>query len=88
MDGKQRFFDLLRYVESRLPNRGFVLGERYSLCDAYLTVFFLWARKFELPVAELPRYGRLVASVLPRPAVRSALEAEGFGQLYAASPNA
>jgi glutathione S-transferase len=84
IDGKQRFFDLLRYVENRLPERGFVLGDGYSLVDAYLTVFFLWARRFELPVQELPRYGRLVASVLPRPAVRRALEQEGFGHLYAA----
>ena len=86
MDGekKQRFFDLLRYVEKRLPEAGFVLGERYSLVDAYLAVFFLWARRFELPVAELPRYSRLVGAVLPRPAVRRALEQEGFGHLYAA----
>ena len=85
LDGKSRFFDLLRYVESRLPESGFVLGERYSLVDAYLTVFFLWARRFELAVQELPRYGRLVGAVLPRPAVRRALEQEGFGQLYGAS---
>jgi glutathione S-transferase len=84
LDGKQRFFDMLRYVESRLPEHGFVLGERYSLCDAYLSVFFLWARRFELPVAELRRYGRLTASVLERAAVRRALEQEGFGHLYQA----
>jgi glutathione S-transferase len=85
VDGKQRFFDLLRYVEGRLPDCGFVLGERYSLVDAYLTVFFLWARRFELPVQELPSYARLAAAVLPRPAVRRALEQEGFGHLYAVS---
>jgi glutathione S-transferase len=82
VDGRQRFFELLRYVESRLPEQGFVLGERYSLCDAYLSVFFLWARRFELPIGELPRYARLVATVLQRPAVRRALEQEGFGELY------
>lgn len=83
LDGKQRFFDLLRYVEGRLPEQGFVLGDRYSLVDAYLSVFFLWARRFELPVGELPCYARLLSTVLPRPAVRRALEQEGFGQLYA-----
>ena len=85
VDGKQRFHDMLRYVESRLPEQGFALGERYSLCDAYLTPFFLWGRHFELPVEELPRYGRLVGAVLPRPAVRRALEQEGYGHLYRAS---
>jgi glutathione S-transferase len=81
-DGKQRFFDLLRYVDARLPPSGFALGD-YSLCDAYLSVFFLWARRFELPVTELPRYARLAGEVLARPAVRRALEQEGFGHLYA-----
>jgi len=85
VDGKQNFLDMLRYVESRLPEAGFALGERYTLVDAYLTVFFLWARRFELPVSELPRYARLAGAVLPRPAVRSALEQEGFGHLYSAS---
>jgi len=84
VDGRQRFHDMLRHVESRLPAEGFVLGERYSLCDAYLTPFFLWGRHFELPVGDLPRYGRLVGSVLPRPAVRRALEQEGYGHLYRA----
>jgi glutathione S-transferase len=84
VDGKLRFLELLRYVEGRLPDAGFVLGERYSLCDAYLTVFFLWARRMELSVTELPRYQRLAFAVLARPAVRRALEQEGFGHLFAA----
>jgi len=85
VDGKARFFDLLRHVESRLPERGFVLGERYSLCDAYLSVFFLWARRFELDVGQLPRYARLAGEVMQRPAVRRALEQEGYRHLYQAS---
>ncbi len=85
VDGKQRFMDMLVYVDGRLPEQGFVLGERYSLVDAYLGVFFLWARRFELPVARLPRYAALVGQVLRRGAVRRALEQEGFGQLYDAA---
>jgi glutathione S-transferase len=87
-DGKQRFFALLRYVEGRLAQSGFVLGERYSLCDAYLAVFLLWAKRMDLPTNELPRYGRLVERVLERPAVRRALEQEGFGHLLPAHGSA
>ncbi len=83
VDGKQRFFELLRYVEGRLPAEGFMLGESYSLCDSYAAVFWLWAKRMDLPVAELPRYGRLVERVLARPAVRRALEQEGYGHLLA-----
>lgn len=85
VDGRQRFLDMLRYIEARLPADGHVLGDRYSLVDAYVSVFFLWARRFELPVAELPRYQRLFSTVLARPAVRRALEQEGFAHLYAAT---
>jgi glutathione S-transferase len=81
VDGKQRFFELLRYVESRLPEQGFVLGATYSFVDAYLSVFFLWAKRIELPLDELPRYARLAGAVMQRPAVRRALEQEGFGHL-------
>ena len=82
VDGKKRFWQMLEHVERRLPEQGFALGDRYSLCDAYLTVFYLWARRFELPASDLPRYSRLVAQVLPRPAVRRALEQEGYAHLY------
>ena len=84
MDGKQRFVESLHYVESRQPAQGFVLGERYSFCGVYLTVFFLWARRLELELGDLPRYSGLANSVLMRPAVRRALEQEGFGHLYQA----
>lgn len=77
-DGKARFFTLLGHVEQKLPESGFVLGERYSLCDAYLSVFFMWARHFGLPIEELPRYSRLAGAVLARPAVRRTLALEGL----------
>lgn len=82
IDGRHHFWRMMAHVESRLPEEGFVLGKRYTLCDAYLTVFFLWARRFEFPVAELPRYQKLEGQVLARPAIRRALEQEGFGQIY------
>jgi len=88
LDGKQRFFALLQYVEGRLPASGFALGERYSLCDAYLSVFWLWAKRMDLPLSELSRYGRLLEHVLDRPAVQRALEQEGFGHLLPARRSA
>lgn len=82
IDGKQRFYAMLEHIDARLPEQGHVLGERYSLVDAYVSVFYLWARRIELPAEKLPRYTRLIGQVLARPAVRRALEQEGFGNLY------
>jgi glutathione S-transferase len=84
LDGKSRFFTLLQYVDSRLPEQGYALGESYTLVDAYLTVPYLWGRHIELKVEQLARYSQLAAKVLARPAVRRALEQEGYGHLYAA----
>lgn len=82
VDGKQRFFAMLQHVESRLPDQGHILGERFSLVDSYAFVFYLWGRRIDLPVEKLPRYTRLAGQVMARPAVRRALEQEGFGHLY------
>lgn len=78
-DGKERFVRLLEYVDARLPDSEFALGQGYSLVDAYLAVFLLWARRFEFPVRELQRYGALTDRVLARPATQRALEQEGLG---------
>lgn len=84
-DGKARFHELLRYAEGRMNEKPFLLGERYSLCDAYALAFYLWGRHFELPVSELARYSRLAHRVLERPAVRRALDQEGLSRAYAHS---
>ena len=82
-DGKKRFWQLMQHVESRLPERGFVLGPGYSLVDAYVALPLLWSRRLGFPVGELPRYVRVVTGVIERPAVRRALDQEGLSAAYA-----
>jgi len=77
-DGKERFVRLLGHVDGRLPESDFALGDSYSLVDAYLSVFFLWARRFELNVGDLRRYSALTDRVLQRPATQRALQQEGL----------
>jgi glutathione S-transferase len=84
-DSREKFFSLLELVERQLPERGWVLGEAYSLCDAYALIFFLWARHFEFPLTGLPRYSALAERVLARPATARAIEREGLNQLTKAA---
>jgi len=81
VDGRERFFTMLKHVEARLPDHGYALGETFSLVDSYATVFYLLARRIELPVQQLPRYSRVAGSVLARPATIRALEQEGLGAM-------
>ncbi|HEX7668399.1 MAG TPA: glutathione S-transferase family protein [Polyangiaceae bacterium] len=82
-DGKARFIELLGHIEARLPERGFLLGDRYGAVDAYAAVFVIWARRLRISMAAFPRYGALTDRVLARPAVRRALDQEGLESAYA-----
>jgi glutathione S-transferase len=82
-DGKVRFVEVLAYIEAGLPERAFLLGDAYSVVDAYATVFLIWARRLEVPLEAFPRYRALADRVLARPAVRRALDQEGLGAAYA-----
>lgn len=77
-DGRGRFTAMLEYVDSRLQDTPFVLGDRFSLVDANALVFILWARRLQLSVDHLTRYDGLARRVLQRPAVQRALAQEGL----------
>jgi glutathione S-transferase len=80
-DGKVRFQRMLELVEARLSPDPYLLGERYTLCDASALLFYVWGRYFELPVSTLPKYSALAERVLSRTAVQRAFEQEGLGRL-------
>lgn len=72
--------DLLQIVDEKLPGEGYALGPDYSVCDAYLFVFYTWT--FRPPVAEvrppLLNWEAHARRVYDRPAVRRAMEQEGL----------
>lgn len=72
--------EVLEHVDRRLAGRPFALGERYSLCDAYLTVFYLWTGRDAVAgrLPPLSNYAALARRVCERPAVRRALAREGL----------
>lgn len=57
--------------------RDWAVPGRYSVVDPYLLVFWLWGGRIGLAMEEgWPRWSRLMAMVLERPAVRRALRQE------------
>ena len=52
-----------------------MLGAQYTVCDPYALVYYGWAERLGLPVAEFIAYMD-VKQRLERPAVRGALENE------------
>lgn len=66
-------------IESRLTDKAWALGDRYSLVDAYLLVFFRWGNRVGLPMrADFPHFTRVMDVVRARPAVQRAVEQEGI----------
>lgn len=66
-------FELL---ERKLADKPFLLGEHFSIADAYAFVVLTWARKFQLPVSE--KLQAYFQRVVARPAVQQALAEEGL----------
>ncbi len=79
--GRENFHRLLRFVDSRLPADGYVLGGRRSALDGYAFVFFMWGMRMKLPVLDLHRYARLARTVASHPAGERILRHEGLDEV-------
>lgn len=65
-------------IEERLRGRSFALGERFSVVDAYLLVFYRWGNRCGLSMrSDFPEYARIMDTVRARPAVQRAVAREG-----------
>ena len=75
--GKKTFFENLNEIDSLLKGRQWMMGDQFTVADAYAIVFYGWGVRAELPVKELANYSGWKDRMLARPAVRKVLESEG-----------
>jgi glutathione S-transferase len=67
----------LDYVERQLAASGpYLLGERYSIADAYLYTILSWSAHTQVDLSAFQRVRRLIERVGERSAVRQALREE------------
>ena len=75
------FGDLCTMTEVRLSNGGWAVEDRYSVVDAYLIVFWVWARgptlRFDMP-ARFPAWTAHARAMAGRPAVQAVFAREGL----------
>lgn len=66
-------------IEAMLADgRSHLMGEAFSVADAYLFVLSNWTKPTGIDLGKWPKLGALAARVASRPAVSAALRAEGL----------
>ncbi len=68
--------DCFRLIEDEFLVGPYVMGEQYTVADAYLFVMSDWLKSDNVDIAEFPRVAEHFSRIGERPAVRRALEEE------------
>ena len=68
----------IAYADQQLAGKQYLMGDDFSVADAYLFTVLGWAKFIKLDLAQWPNVAAYMARVAARPAVQSALKAEGL----------
>ena len=75
---RNRLLARLAYVNERLEGQSYLLGEQFTVADAYLFVVSGWGQYVGVDISALSHLEAFRARVAARPAVQDALRAEGL----------
>jgi glutathione S-transferase len=68
----------LDFLAKHLNGRKFLLGDAFSVADAYLFTILRWTRKFKIDLAQWPALQQYFNTIAERPAVQTSLKEEGL----------
>ena len=68
----------LGYVETQLANKPYLMGDKFSVADAYLFTVVRWSDFTDLDLNPFPRLKEYMVRVAARPKVQAAMQAEGL----------
>ncbi|NIX76996.1 glutathione transferase GstA [Microvirga terricola] len=66
------------YIDGHLEGRSYLMGERYTVADAYCFTVLNWTGFHRIDLSAYPRLVAFMDRVAARPKVREALKAEGL----------
>jgi glutathione S-transferase len=66
------------FIEGKLGDQPFLLGDSFSVADAYLYVILSWRERAGVDISQFPRVTALYERVRARPSVQSARKLEGL----------
>ena len=75
---RKRVTERLTWVDSQLAGKTWLLGETFSVADAYLFTVANWAQYVAVDISGLAHLAAYRGRVAARPAVQQAMKAEGL----------
>ena len=75
---RKRVADRLAWVDSQLEGRQYLMGNDFSVADAYLFTVAGWGQYVGVDIKPLKNLWAYMARVAARPAVQEAMKAEGL----------
>jgi len=81
-EGKQIYRDRLasrfQWIDGQLAGKAYLMGEHFSVADAYLFTVTNWAKPMNIDLSAYPNLVAMRDRVAARPAVQEAMKAEGL----------
>jgi glutathione S-transferase len=75
---KERLASRFAYLDEKLGAQPFLLGNKFTIADAYLFTVVNWTNFHGIDISPFPNLQAFQARIASRPAVQQALEAEGL----------
>ena len=75
---RAKILDRLKWVDAQLEGRDYLMGNSFTVPDAYLFVVTGWGKFVGVDISGLKNLSAFMARMAARPAVQAALKAEGL----------
>ena len=66
------------YLASALDGRQYIMGNKFTVADAYLFTVLNWTRFHKIDLTKWPKIRDYLAKMVERPAIRESMKAEGL----------
>ncbi len=73
-----RAHQCLRYIDTQLAEKDYLMGKFFTVLDAYAFVVIGWTKWLEIPLASYSQLQNYLTRISVRPAVAKVLQAEGL----------
>jgi glutathione S-transferase len=77
---RDRVMGKLKYIDSQLAGRDYLMGKPFTVADGYLFTMLTWADRLKFDLSGLPNILAYKARVAVRPKVQEALKRERLAQ--------